>query len=71
MAEALRDLKYSELENEYSVAVTDNPTTFTTAVIGGQRKTVRNYAEGGPSRLWAIEQLIDAMIAHVRWDSEK
>lgn len=64
----MRELKFIELEDEYEPSVTDSPTTYTTAVINGKRKTVRNYANGGPGRLWAIEKIIDAVIAEARWD---
>ena len=61
IADLLDELKFADLDNEYEPRVTDNPTTFTTAVISGKRKTVSNYAEGGPTGLWAIEQLIDGV----------
>jgi hypothetical protein len=68
VAEMLLDLKFPELDNEYEPSVTDCPTTFTTAVIKGQRKIVKNYAEGGPSKLWGLEQIIDVMLSQVQWD---
>ena len=68
IAEFSRELSFFALENEYDPTVTDNPTTFTTMVMNGKRKTIRNYAEGGPTRLLALELLIDQMLADVQWD---
>jgi hypothetical protein len=68
LAEFLRDMQFFALKNEYSVSVTDAASTFTTAVIGGKRKTIHNYADIGPARLWAIEQLLDGMLKRVKWD---
>lgn len=68
LAQFVRDSGYMELEYSYWVAVTDNPTTFTTVVMNGKRKTVSNYANGGPTKLWAIEQLTDDLMAKARWD---
>lgn len=47
--------------------VTDNPTTFTMVVMNGKRKTIRNYANSGPTKLWAIEQLIDGLMSKGKW----
>lgn len=68
LAEFLRDLQFFALKDEYSASITDAASTFTTAVIGGKRKTIHDYAGLGPARLWAIEQLLDGMLTEVRWD---
>jgi hypothetical protein len=64
----LLELNFVEMENEYRPNVTDMATTLTTAVVKGQRKTISNYAQGGPNKLWAIEQVIDGMLANAQWD---
>jgi hypothetical protein len=69
LAQFIRDSGYAELENGYARAVTDNPTTYTMVVMSGERKTVSNYANAGPTKLWAIEQLIDDLMSKARWGS--
>ena len=34
----------------------------------GRRKTVRNYGNAGPTKLWAVEQLIDKLLLEAKWD---
>jgi len=67
LAQFIKDSGYMNLENDYFRAVTDNPTTFTTVVLEGRRKIVRNYADAGPTKLWAIEQLIDDLMNKAEW----
>ena len=67
LARFVRDSGYMELEDRYSVWVTDSPTTLTMVVMNGKRKTVSNYANGGPTKLWAIEQLTDDLMAKAHW----
>jgi hypothetical protein len=50
--------------------VTDNPTVYTTVVMDGKRKVVSNYANAGPTKLWAIEQLIDKLLLEAKWDEK-
>ena len=41
-------------------------------VRNGKRKTVSNYANAGPMKLWAIESLIDDLLRNAQWrDSQK
>jgi hypothetical protein len=70
IADFLVEIDYWDLKDDYDASATDFPTVFSTAVRNGKRKTIRNFADAGPSRLWALEHLIDAMIAHVRWDAK-
>ena len=60
-----------DLENTYDRFVTDNPTAYTTVVMNANRKVIKNYAHAGPTKLWAIEQLIDKLMLEARWDNEK
>src|SRR5690349_1324587 len=53
LAQFIRDSGYMELEDGYTRAITDNPATYTMVVMNGKRKTVRNYANVGPTKLWA------------------
>src|SRR5262245_9818082 len=45
LAQFIKDSGYMELEDGYTRAVTDSPTTYTMVVMNGKRKTVSNYAE--------------------------
>ena len=67
LAQFIRDSGYMELEDSYTRSVTDNPTVFTMVVMNGKRRTVRNYANAGPTELWAIEQLIDDLMVKATW----
>lgn len=67
LARFITDSGYMELKNEYTAEVTDCPTTFTTVVENGKRKVIRNYANAGPSKLWAIEEIIDGLMAKSEW----
>ncbi|MEY2407712.1 MAG: hypothetical protein QOF48_382 [Verrucomicrobiota bacterium] len=69
LAQFITDSGYMELEDYYSRTVTDNPTAYTMVVMSGKRKTVSNYANAGPTKLWAVEQLIDDLMAKAKWDS--
>jgi len=68
LARFVKEASFFEMEDDYDRSVTDNPTTYTTAVADGKRKLVRNYAHAGPNKLWAIEQLIDGLLVHAEWD---
>jgi hypothetical protein len=67
LARFIKDSDYMKLEVDYYRLVTDNPTTYTTIVMNGRRKVIRNYAEAGPTKLWAIEQLIDDLMPKAEW----
>lgn len=71
LAQLIRDSDYMELEGSYTRMVTDNPTTYTMVVMNGKRKTVSNYAHAGPTKLWAIEQLIDDLMNKAKWEGSK
>jgi hypothetical protein len=71
LAGFIKDSNYMELDDEYSRLITDNPTTYTTVVMNGKRKTIKNYADAGPTRLWAIEQLIDSLMENAQWDGDQ
>lgn len=68
IAKFIKESGYMGLEDVYTRAVTDNPTTYTMVVLNGTRKVVRNYADAGPIKLWAIEQLTDSLIEKAEWD---
>jgi hypothetical protein len=67
LARFIRDSDYMKLENEYRTGVTDSATTFTMVVMNGRKKIISNYAESGPTKLWAIEHLIDDLMSNAEW----
>lgn len=67
----IRDSNYFAMQDEYLVPVTDNPTVYTYVVQNSKKKIISNYANGGPTKLWAIEQLIDKLLLEAEWDSKK
>jgi hypothetical protein len=52
---------YFQLAQHYDREVTCNPSVITSAVIGGRRKRIRNYADSGPFALWTIENAIEGL----------
>ena len=68
LAQFISDVGYLNLKDNYSVAATDLPTTFSTVVKRGERKVIRNYGNAGPSQLWAVECLIDGLLDSAHWD---
>lgn len=69
LAQFIKDADFMELEHSYDRPVTDLPTVYTKVVMDGRQKVVRNYANAGPTKLWAIEQLIDKLLAEAEWDT--
>jgi uncharacterized protein YecT (DUF1311 family) len=68
LARFVEDSGFSDLEDFYSWNVTDAATVTTTVVADGVRKTVRNYAGGGPARLENLEKRIDALLDEAVWE---
>lgn len=67
LARAALDIDYFGLAETYEAPVTDMATVYTSIVRGGARKTIRNYGNGGPSKLWLLEGQIDAARASLKW----
>lgn len=67
LAQFIRDAGYMEFQDEYRREVTDCATTYTMVVMDGKRKVISNYANTGPTTLWAIENLVDGLIARAEW----
>jgi Domain of unknown function (DUF6438) len=60
LAREMQDAGYFDLQDKYSVMVTDNPTTYTSLTIGGRTKKVMDYIVG-PPKLKDLEKRIDAV----------
>jgi hypothetical protein len=68
LAQLVEARGYFNLRDDYSAPITDMPSTVTSVVRAGQRKTVNNYADTGPVELWGIEKAIDGMVANIKWE---
>ena len=62
------DAQFDKLAPGYVYAVTDMPSAFTWVRRGANDKVVWNYGAAGPVKLWAIEGLIDQLVATATWD---
>jgi hypothetical protein len=68
LAQFIKDSDYMELDDAYtSHMITDQPYVYTTVVMNGKRKTISNYPSAGPTKLWAIEQVIDDLTTQAQW----
>lgn len=69
LAEFVIESGYLDMQSDYDLpSVLDFPSTFTTAVVNGKRKLVRNYGDLGPVKLWALQQSIDSLLTEAEWD---
>jgi len=68
LAEFIKQSGYADLKESYAANVTDMPTIYTTVVIDGKRKVIRDYAHARPANLWAVEKLIDTLLLDAEWD---
>lgn len=71
LAQFVKDSGYFECEDSYRREVTGPPGTYTMVVMSGKTKTVRNFAQAAPTKVWAIEQLIDGLMTHAKWDESR
>ena len=62
---------YFNLKDDYSAPVTDLPSTITSVVRGGQRKTIRDYGGVAPIGLWGIEMSIDGILKNAQLEKVK
>jgi len=67
LAQFIKDAGFMQLSDTYDRGVTDSSTAFTMVVMSGQRKVLSDYAQAGPSKLWAIECLIDDLLTKAHW----
>lgn len=68
IAQFIYDSSFNHLAADYEVPVTDQQSVYTLVVMNGETKTVRNYGKAGPTKLWAIEQLIEKMVVQATWE---
>lgn len=68
LAELIVDSGFMDLEPTYARKAMDGPSVYTSVVVNGKRKVVRNYMDSAPRVLWAIEQIIDKLVLETKWD---
>jgi hypothetical protein len=67
----IHDSDYFAMQDEYLAPETDKATVYTYIVQYGKKKIISNYGNAGPTKLWAIEQLIDKLLLEAEWASKK
>ena len=69
LAHFVDDSKFMDLGEEYvDLRSTSGGTVYTTVVMNGKRKVISNRGNTGPTKLWAVEQLLDGLIARAKWN---
>lgn len=58
---------YMEMADEYRVSATDGPTVYTLIRTKERTKVFRNYWSSAPSKLWALERLLESLIPTCDW----
>jgi Domain of unknown function (DUF6438) len=71
LAQLILSSGYFNLKDNYSINATDLPSTITSVVRSGKRKTITNYGDSGPVELWGIEMAIDGMLKGARLEKTK
>jgi hypothetical protein len=70
LAGLANDLGIDELDDEYSIAITDQDSVYLALTRHGRRKLIAHYAplRCGPPRLTAFENEIDHVLEQAKWD---
>jgi hypothetical protein len=71
LAQLILSSGYFNLKDNYSINATDLPSTITSVVRDGKRKTITNYGDSGPVELWGIEMAIDGMLKGAKLEKAK
>ena len=68
----INDSKYFSMQYEYKRGITDHSSVYTMVKkASGESKIIRNYANSGPSSLWAIEELVEATAKNAKWQDQQ
>ena len=59
------------LKQTYAKKAMDGAGVYTSAVVNGKRKVIKNYMDSAPRSLWAIEQIIDKLVLDTKWDEPR
>ncbi len=71
LARLIKSQGYFTLKNNYSSAWSDQDTVVTSVVNGSERKTIENYGNEAPIKLWGIDMAIDAVVERISWERVK
>jgi hypothetical protein len=71
LAKLIRSQGYFDLKDNYSSGWTDQDTAITSVVDRDRRKTVVNYGNAAPIKLWGIEIAIDGVVERIQWEKAK
>jgi hypothetical protein len=67
----VHQMDFFSLAPFYSTNASDQPTVYTMIAKREKRKVVKDYGNGGPPKLWALETLIDGLLANASWTEVK
>lgn len=70
LAQGVEDCNFFSLENEYTAQITDLPTTFISAKLYDNTKTIRDY-HGAPEKLRRMEAKLDSIRRLDGWAEAK
>ena len=64
----INDTQFFSFRDKYTQNITDQESRYTTVkMFSGKTKTVENYANTAPVRLWALEELILGFEKKTKW----
>ncbi len=64
----INDTQFFSFRDKYTQNITDQESRYTTVkMFNGKTKTVENYANTAPVRLWALEELILGFEKKTKW----
>lgn len=69
LAAFISESAFWSMPDTYRRGATDGASVYSTFTAGSRRKTFKNHMQSAPSKVWALEQLIDAAAQHVVWES--
>jgi len=64
----INETDFFNYKDSYSNPYLDSSTSYIMVKKKDKLKIIENYANSGPATLWAIEQLIDDLLATALWD---
>jgi hypothetical protein len=68
----VNDSRFFAFQDKYSQDITDSESKFTTVTMfNGKTKTVEDYANTAPIRLWALEEVIAGFEKKAKWEKTK
>jgi hypothetical protein len=62
------DVGFTELDDTYASSMLDVNTTYTMVDLGSSVKVIQNQGNSAPATVWALEQLLNDLLAMATWD---